>query len=211
VTEGLWIGGVVEGLAAHAAGLRRDDVLVQLDGRSITTWPSLDAVLAAYRVGDRIEAVFYRGAAQQCVRVEMSRRPSPPPEPPASTQAVADLRPAPDAWTAKQVLAHLIGVERDLQTWIAALIEEGSLIPAFHANEWTRLSALVATYPTLADLLAELKRSEAVTSTMLATLPPPVASRKYLLYPLALWLPGLPEHAREHLVELRQRLTRQDT
>jgi uncharacterized protein YndB with AHSA1/START domain len=235
VTEGLWIGGVLEGLAAHAAGLRRDDVLVELDGRPITTWPSLNPVLAAHRPGDRIEAVFYRGAAQQRVRVELARRPSPPPEPPASAQAMAeaaraahaaldmevdavfagvgdaaaDVRPAPEAWTAKQVVAHLIATERDLQSWITALIEEGSLLPAFHANEWTRLSALVATYPTLTELLAELKRSQAATVTMLATLPPAVASRKYLLYALALWLPGFPEHVREHLVELRQLLTRE--
>jgi hypothetical protein len=125
-------------------------------------------------------------------------------------EAAASLRAAPDAWTAKQIMAHLIAVERDLQTWITALIEDSNLTPSFHANEWTRLSALVATYPTLADLLAELKRSETATVTMLATIPPAVASRKYVLYTISLWLPGFPEHAREHLVELRKLLTRDE-
>jgi hypothetical protein len=233
VAEGLWIGSVSEGLAAHAAGLRRDDVLVELDGRPITTWPSIQPILLAHRPGDRIEVSFYRGAAKRHMTVELSRQPTPPPDPPASARAMAEaaraayaaldvdfdavfagveeasatLRPAPDAWTAKQIVAHLIAVERDVQTWITALIEDSSLTPSFHANEWTRLSALVATYPTLAELLAELKRSEAATVTMLATLPPAVASRKYLLYRLSLWLPGFPEHAREHLIELRHLLT----
>jgi uncharacterized protein YndB with AHSA1/START domain len=231
VAEGLWIGGVSEGLAAHAAGLQRDDVLVQLDGRPITTWPSIQPILWAYRPGDRIEASFYRGAMLHHVTVELSRPSSPPPDPPASAQAIAEAagaayaaldaeldavlagvgeaaaerRPASDAWSTKQIVAHLIAVERDLQTWITALIEDGNMTPLFHANEWTRLSALVAAYPTIADLLAELKRSEAATLTMLATLPSPAASRKYLLYSLSLWLPGFPEHAREHLVELRVR------
>jgi uncharacterized protein YndB with AHSA1/START domain len=233
VTEGLWIGGVSEGLAAHAAGLRRDDVLVQLDSRPITNWPSIQPVVWAHRPGDRIEASFYRGGTVQHVTVELSRQPSPPPDPPTGVQAVAETarasyaafdaelaavfagvreaaaekQPAPDAWTAKHVVAHLIAVERDVQTWITALIEDGNLTPSFHANEWTRLSALVATYTTIADLLAELKRSEAATVSMVATLPPTVASRKYVLYVLSLWLPSFPEHAREHLIELRQLLT----
>jgi uncharacterized protein YndB with AHSA1/START domain len=233
VTEGLWIGDVSEGLAAHAAGLRRDDVLVQLDGRTITTWPSMRPVLWAHRPGDRIEASFYRGGTLRHLTMELSRQPSPPPDPPTGVLAVAEAaraayaafdadldavfagveeaatekQPDPDAWTAKQIVAHLIAVERDVQTWITTLIEDSNLTPSFHANEWTRLTALVATYRTIADLLAELKRSEAATVTMLATLPPAVASRKYVLYVLSLWLPGLPEHAREHLIELRQLLT----
>ena len=65
-------------------------------------------------------------------------------------EAEADYHPAPDAWNAKQVLAHLIAVERDTHTWITKMIEGGDLSDQFHANDWTRLSALVAVYPTVA-------------------------------------------------------------
>ncbi len=225
-TEGLWIGGVMERMGAHAAGIRRDDVLVRLDGRPITIEQSLAPVLAAHQAGDRVEAIFYRGPQQHRVTVELSRRPLV--ELPASAQALAeatratyatldrdvdavfagvseaaaDYRPAPDAWNAKQVLAHLIAVERDVHVWITKLIEEGDLIDQFHANDWTRLSALVTAYPTIAELLAELKRSEAATATMIATLPPEVARRKYLLHHLARWIPSSADHTRDHLVEM---------
>jgi uncharacterized protein YndB with AHSA1/START domain len=230
VAAGVWIGGTMEGLGAHAAGLQRDDVLVQLDGQPITAWPSLGPVLAAHRPGDRVEAVFYRGPEQRRVTVELSPRPSSAVPESASVlaeatraeyatldpdvdalfagvaEAEADYRPAPDAWTAKQVLAHLIAVERDTHTWITKMIEGGDLSDQFHANDWTRLSALVAVYPTVAELLAELKRSEAATVTMIAHLPPEVARRKYLLRQLADWIPGSPAHVRDHLGELRDLL-----
>jgi hypothetical protein len=118
------------------------------------------------------------------------------------SEAAADYRPAPDAWNAKQVLAHLIAVERDVHVWITKLIEEGDLIDQFHANDWTRLSALVTTYSTILELVVELKRSEATTVTMIATLPPEVARRKYLLNHLAQWIASSPDHVRDHLVEI---------
>ena len=224
--EGLWIGGVMERMGAQAAGIRRDDVLVRLDGRPITTEQSLAPVLAAHQAGDRVEAIFYRGPQQHRVTVELSRRPLV--DLPASAQALAEAtrathatldrevdavfagvsdvaaeyRPAPDVWNAKQVVAHLIAVERDVHVWITKMIEGGDLTDQFHANDWTRLSALVTTYPTLSELLAELKRSEAVTATMLASLPSEVARRKYLLYHLAQWIPTSPDHVRDHLVEI---------
>ncbi len=226
VTEGLWIGGVLEGMGAHTAGIRRDVVLVRLDDRPITTPQSLAPVLAAHQAGDRLEAIFYRGPQQHRAAVELSRRPYV--DLPASAQALAeatratyaaldrevdavfdevsevdaDYRPAPDAWNAKQVLAHLIAVERDLQVWITKWIEGSDLADRFHANDWTRLSALVTTYPTIAELLTELRRSEAATTTMIATLPPEVARRKYLLHQLAQWIPSSADHVRDHLVEL---------
>jgi uncharacterized protein YndB with AHSA1/START domain len=226
VGEGLWIGGVMEGMGAHAAGIRRDDVLVRLDDRPITTPQSLAPVLAAHRAGDRVEAIVYRGPQQHRVMVELSRRPHD--ELPASAQALAaatratytmldrevdaafdgvseadaDWRPAPEAWNAKQVVAHLIAVERDREVWLTKWIEGGDLADRFHANDWTRLGALVVAYPTIAELLAELKRSEDATATMLATLPPEVARRKYLLHQLAQWIPVSAEHVRDHLVEV---------
>ncbi|HUS15172.1 MAG TPA: DinB family protein, partial [Chloroflexia bacterium] len=119
------------------------------------------------------------------------------------SEAAATHRPAPDAWNAREVLAHLIVVERDIQTWITKMIEGADLSDQFHANDLTRLSALAGTYPTVADLLTELRRSEAATVAMIANLPPEVAARKYLLQRLANWIPETPIHVREHLDELR--------
>ena len=150
VAEGLWIDGVLEGMGAHTAGIRHDDVLVRLDDRPITTPQSLAPVLAAHQAGDRVEAIFYRGPQQHRATVELSRRPYGDVDLPASAQALAeatratytaldrevdaafddvseadaDYHPAPDAWNAKQVLAHLIAVERDLQVWLTKWIEE---------------------------------------------------------------------------------------
>ena len=228
VAEGLWIDGVLEGMGAHTAGIRHDDVLVRLDDRPITTPQSLAPVLAAHQAGDRVEAIIYRGPQQHRATVELSRRTYVDVELPASAQALAeatraaytaldrevdaafddvseadaDYHPAPDAWNAKQVLAHLSAVERDLQVWLTKWIEGSDLADRFHANDWTRLSALVTTYPTIVELVAELRRSEAATATMIATLPPEVARRKYLLHQLAQWIPSSAEHVRDHLVEV---------
>ena len=146
-------------MAAHAAGLQRDDVLVQLDGQSITAWPSLSPVLAAHRPGDRVAAVFYRGPEQRRVTVELSPRPpiAPPewlppwlrrraPSTPRST--LKWMRCSPECRKPKPTTArsptpgmpskswpNLIAVERDTHTWITKMIEGGDLSDQFHVND----------------------------------------------------------------------------
>jgi uncharacterized protein YndB with AHSA1/START domain len=227
VTAGLWLGGVVAGLGAHAAGLQRDDVIVSLGERPVTGWPSFLAALQGYQAGDEVPVAFYRGAARHVVPLTLARRVVVPP--PASleelvalardvyavaeaeltaclsgvTEATADYRPTAAAWTIKEIVAHLIAIELDVQTWIAVIIEDGHGEWPFHANTTERMQALVQGYPTLAELTAALRRCMAVNLALLALLPPAAVRRRHRLGHLAGHLrEGLVDHNREHIAEI---------
>jgi uncharacterized protein YndB with AHSA1/START domain len=226
VTEGLRLDGVVENLGAHVAGLQRDDVIVALGGAPVAGLPSLYAALQEHQAGDVVPVTFYRGAEQRVVPVELSRRPLP--EPPASLEALltlarevyatadaelaaclagvgeatVDYRPAPEAWTVKEIVAHLIAIELDVQTWLAIIIEDGHAEWPFHANTTQRGRALVRAYPTLAELIELLRRS-VTTNLALMELLPPEPVRRYQLNHLAAHLrEGQVDHVREHIADI---------
>jgi hypothetical protein len=119
------------------------------------------------------------------------------------SDAIADYRRTPDDWTIKEILAHQIAVEYDFHTWLVGMIEDGPAEPLFHNNIPQRMRALVAAYPTLADLEQEIQRAEAVNIAMIATLPPEMIRRKHQVALLALYLPGAIEHGREHFPEIQ--------
>lgn len=230
VGAGFRLEGTIGGLGAQAAGLQRNDVVVSLDGQPICTWHDFGVALSSHQAGDRIPVVFYRGAQQQSVDVELSARPQPAVAPGVAElaaiirttfatvdreldaalagagEAEAEYRPAPTAWNVKEVLAHLIAVERDTHSWMLGLIDDTVPDNPFHANRPERVRPLVAVYGTLADLVAELKRSEAVTGTMVANLPAEAVARKHLYNQLATWLTSNADHTREHIEEIRRLL-----
>jgi uncharacterized protein YndB with AHSA1/START domain len=67
VAEGLRLTGLVEGLAAHNAGLRPNDVLVSLGDHPVRDYGSLGAALGLHQAHDRVPATFYRDGQQQTV------------------------------------------------------------------------------------------------------------------------------------------------
>ena len=178
VTQGLRLGGVVEGLGAQAAGLQADDVIVGMDGHEITTYPSLLNAMQAKRAGDKVEMVFYRGPEKKSVLMELSRRPIPeiPMNIPGLAEKIrqeyarmeaeldeffegvseqqASFKPAPDEWSAKEVLAHLIQSERFQQSFAAELVNGYERqADGFGGNLDAVIQAALSAYPTLAELL----------------------------------------------------------
>ena len=228
VAAGLWLGGVVAGLGAHAAGLQRDDVVVALGAHPVTGFPSLIAALQDHQAGDVVPVTFYRGAERRVVALQLSRRPLT--EAPASvaallalarevyattdaelaaclagvSEATADYRPAPEAWTIKEILAHLIIIELDVQTWLAVIIEDGHAEWPFHANTHQRVQALVRGFPTLAELIGALRRCVTVNLALMELLPPDPVRRRHQLGHLAAHLrEGLVDHDREHIADIK--------
>ena len=59
--QGMFITEVTEGSNAAVQGLTSGDILVTLDGKTVTTADELAAFLYDYQVGDTVEAVIYRG------------------------------------------------------------------------------------------------------------------------------------------------------
>jgi len=137
VHDGIRLDFLNEEMGAYQAGLRKDDVVVALDGKPISKdFGSLLNAIQGKKSGDKVEVAFYRGPNKKSILMELSKRPIPqiPSDPSGLAKAIrvkydeglaalhqafrdvsedeADWHPAPDQWSAKEVLAHLIQNER---------------------------------------------------------------------------------------------------
>jgi uncharacterized protein YndB with AHSA1/START domain len=234
VTEGVWLGGVVEGSAAQRAGLQRDDVLVGIGEYAITGFQSMADAIGAHKAGDRAQVTFYRGGEKRTATVQFtSRPPIPTPLPPAdllpgmrerqatlnaelaaciegATEQEAEYRPSADSWNAKEILAHLICVERDTHTWMALTIEDAPQPEdnnPWHTNGIERVRAVTAVYATLHALAEEFRRNQAETAELTAAFPQEIAStRKQVYVYLGGWLSTFYDHTHEHIEEIKSLL-----
>lgn len=57
---GLYVGGVRPGSGAEAAGIKVDDVIVAIDGNSVTNTAQIQEALALHRPGDHVKVTLYR-------------------------------------------------------------------------------------------------------------------------------------------------------
>jgi putative serine protease PepD len=67
---------VVDGTAASRAGLKSGDVIVKLDGKTITSQDDLSSVIDAHRPGDKISLTYVRNGSSHTVTVTLGKRPS---------------------------------------------------------------------------------------------------------------------------------------
>jgi hypothetical protein len=214
--------------------MRKDDVIVSMDGRPVPGWEEVGAVLQSRQAGDQIELIFYREGQRRSATVTLSGRPPLPQAPPsaaalaeAARAAYAELdgelaacldgvsdeaaghRPATGEWSAKESVAHLIACERDFQSWVAAMLLDLEVEDSLEnrPNVIPRLAALVAERGDVPALLAELRRSVAETLALLAALPDEFVGRKHQYRRVSYWATdALPEHAREHIAQMREAL-----
>ena len=228
VTHGVRIEGTVAGMGAEAAGLKKDDVLVNVGGEKVANWPNLVTALGKHRAGEKLPVSFYRGAEKHKETLELSKRPLP--ELPASAGELADAvrkiyaatdleletalagvsdeaasaRPGPDEWNVKEVLSHLVQGERDTHAWAAELVAgEERLYNGFSNNSQIRTQATAAALGSASELLQELKRHEAETVALVAALPDPFVNRKRTYWRMATSLVQTADHTREHLRQLQ--------
>ena len=227
VSEGIRLEGVVEGMGAQAAGMQKDDVVVSMAGVPTPDYFGLENALQHHRAGDQIEVVFYRGREKKTLTMELSRRPIP--EIPSSAKGLADalrkryaeleaeldkfftgvteeeasFKPAPDEWSLKENLAHLIQGERGTQSYITELVTgHERYADDFGDNVHAYVEATVATYPTLKSLIQELKRSDAETVEFIARLPAEFVARKGSYWRTAFNLLDSPFHFHEHIAQM---------
>jgi uncharacterized protein YndB with AHSA1/START domain len=228
VTAGVRLDSAREGMGAYNAGLKKDDVLVSLGGAALSDFDTLVASLRHKKGGDQVEVVFYRSAEKKTVTMELSKRPVPDvPFDNAElarrvralydallanldaiftgvSDAEASFRPAPDEWSAKDVLAHLIlGFQFSPSYYLSILqgLEFWSDTYGGNSNELTR--AVVTAFPTLPDLLTELRRLADLMVTFVASWPAELVRRKSGYFRVA-W-PMLEEqtHTQEHLAQIQ--------
>jgi hypothetical protein len=185
IREGMRLDDVVDGMGAKRSGLQKDDVIVEMAGHSITNdFNSLPTAIAGKKGGDKVEVVFYRGPEKKTVKMELSKRPMPkvPFDPvelarqareifePALkklescfdnyTDEQAMKRPAPNEWSALEIVAHLIHGERFNSIFLTSLIDGYELTSdGFGTNVTAQVEATVKTNPSIKVMLYMLRRT----------------------------------------------------
>jgi len=232
VKKGIRIDNPIEGMGAAAAGLQQNDVIIKMAGHEITDWTSLTNALSSNHAGDKIEVVFYRGPEKKTVTMELSQRPLP--EIPATVHALAEEirkkyanleatldqvlsgvseeqtshKPAPDEWSIKEIIAHLIHSERGWQQWISELAtSQEPVYDDFGGNLDARVQATVAAYPNNSEILGEFTRSRAETVALVAALPDQFMARKGSYWRVAYNLLETDFHFNTHLEQIQTALT----
>jgi hypothetical protein len=231
VKEGIRLDGLVPGMGAEAAGLQSDDVVVKMAGITITHYNNLTNAMQHQRAGDTVEVEFYRGPERKTVQMVLSRRPMP--EIPWSASGLAErvsqinagiahelreflegvtdeeasFKPAPEEWSIKENLAHLIHGERGYQIYTAELLTGHERhYDDYGDNVNAQIEATLAVYPTLNDLLEELKRSSAETVELFARIPDKFISRKGTYWRFAYGAVEEPHHFHSHIGQMRDAL-----
>jgi uncharacterized protein YndB with AHSA1/START domain len=227
VHHGVLLEGVLTGLSAESAGLQRGDVIANVDGQEITDATVLPNITRAHKAGDTLEVVYYRGATRHSARMELKPRPLQPEVDSLETFAaqiqayksevlrelddvVRDFteeetrfKPAPNAWSAQEVIAHLINTERDTQTMIASL-ENGNELEVFTGNMDARVRATVRRYPTMTALVAALKDTHAETVDLVRHLPEHFLLRKAHVVRVQQNAEFDPSHTRRHFTQMQR-------
>ncbi|MCA9927069.1 MAG: SRPBCC domain-containing protein [Anaerolineales bacterium] len=236
VSEGIRLDSLVDGMDAKTAGLQPNDVIVRIGNRTTADWASLNTALQMHRAGETVNVDYYRSGEKQTVAMKLSGRPIPKiPKTAVSlaetirkiydkneaelenfftevTDAEASYKPAPDAWSAKETLAHLIHGERGWHVWIDGVVggheawydDWGGNIPA-------RVAATVKAYPTTRVLLDELKHLNAETVALVANLPAEFMARKGSYWRLAYQLVNEPYHHQTHMTQMREAIEKART
>jgi len=228
VAEGVRVDRPIEGMGAERAGLKPNDVVVDMAEKAIRGFGDIGVALQGRRAGDVVAVAFYRGNTRHEVAMELSKRPLEtfPLDPGAIggkvresnaviskelreffnsvTEAEADFIPGPDQWSAKEALAHLIGSEQSNQTWIVDLINDSEPeAPENPTNVRARLRMFLRTTPTIPRLLDRLDQSFEETACLLEGAER-LESRKGVLWRLGQALLQLPfEHPRMHMEQMR--------
>jgi hypothetical protein len=191
----------------------------------------LQNALQGHRAGDQVEVIFFRGPEKHTVSMELSRRSLPTIKFDLQelvstvrqnnakvreqltqifegvTEEQASMRPEESEWSAREVLAHLIHVERDQQNNLAEMLSaEERWSDGYTGNLNAHIVATTAVYTTVAALLEQLYRTQAETEAFLQNLPENFVWRKSTFWRLAFGFASGPLHEETHYPQLEAAL-----
>jgi uncharacterized protein YndB with AHSA1/START domain len=231
VSEGIRLAEAAEGMGARAAGLTQDDVIVEFNGKSITSdIGSLTLALQGKKGGDQVKVVYYRGPEKVEALMTLSKRQVPdiPSDPKeladlarvkydqvlsaldsafaAVSEAEGDHNPAEGEWSAKQTLAHLIHTERNwLSNMDDLLTGYERNADDFGGNNPIHIRAIIISLGTIPELLNELKLLSTEVIAFLANIPPEFVAWKCNYINLGnTMLNGMFAHTLSHLEQIKQ-------
>ncbi|MGH2620717.1 MAG: SRPBCC domain-containing protein, partial [Anaerolineales bacterium] len=231
VTEGVRLADTVEGMGAAKAGLQSNDVIVELEGKPIRSWPDFSTILQHKRAGESLPLAFYRGSQRHEVVLQLSARPIPetPLDPAAfarnlrqlNTEVIGEIRAAfrgiseleaefapAGEWSSKQNLAHLIKEnEWDLHLIGQYLNDSEAQYADTWENRWEPLNAILGVSSTVPDLIDRLAKAKETTARLLEASAEPLRARKGVMWRLGMSMLHFPgDHEREHLEQIKRTL-----
>ncbi|HBT19887.1 MAG TPA: serine protease Do [Peptococcaceae bacterium] len=75
IPRGIFVGGVVPGSPADKAGIQPEDIIVEFDGKRITTFADLDEALSKHKVGDRVKIGIVRDGKRREFNLTLGEMP----------------------------------------------------------------------------------------------------------------------------------------
>lgn len=229
VKYGSRLEGVVDGMGAKKAGLQKDDVIVAIDDKEITASVSLTSLLSAKHAGDVVDVTYYRGPEKKTVKMALTGQSIP--AIPASgldlskqvepiyrqyEGEIAELlkgasedecafKPEPSAWSAKEVLAHLIHSELGWQNFADEIISGyQASYDGFGGNVQARIDATTTIFPTKDELYKQLIAHDAETLAMYTHIPDDFISHKGRFWKLVFFAHQNSYHLQNHLDQMRE-------
>ena len=224
---GITLTGTIEGYGAESAGLKKDDIIISLNKHDLKNYQDISDAIRNCKSGENVEVVYFRGMEKKVGKMTLSRRRFPEaPESAADwaesinkiTSKVAEnrealfvgisekdatARPDPEAWSAKETLAHLLYTERWLHLMISCAVD-GQRTPGF-TNQLDLIAATARVY-SLEDLLFELKKSEMVTVSTIKALPADFVADKRKFIGLVNGLEWYTQHSQDHFDQMEAAL-----
>ena len=231
VKSAIKINDVVEGLSADICGLQTGDILVKIAEYPITDWSSLTNAISQFKADDQVRIEYYRAGKLASCEVKLS--PQILPKCPESPKALADelkvnqtkvleqmmlhlrnitdeeasFKPEVNEWSIKEILAHLVHTEQELQNWVNQLIHsQQPLIDDEIGNHNAWVQATVSLYPSLHQLIELLRSNLEVTSAFISFLPEEIKQDKLLFWYLAYQIVQYPMHMRSHIEQIKKNL-----
>jgi len=226
-TRGIGVTGALEGSGAEACGLLRGDVVIELNGISLKQLDDFGPAMEGKRAGDAVSMTYYRDGDRVETSLTFSARPASPDVPDKAvdlarvieaqyagfavelddivadvTEEAASVRPGEDSWSIREILAHLVLFERCFQQWISMCVE-GEELREFAATVRTRVEALLARFPSVRELVAELLSCRAETVSLLGGLPEEFVARPEYVRMGQIMI-GEEIHSTLHLAQLRR-------
>ncbi|NLO89941.1 MAG: PDZ domain-containing protein [Clostridia bacterium] len=75
IPRGIYVGGVVPGSPAQKAGIQSGDIIIEFDGKRITTYAELDEALSKHKVGDKVKISVVRDGKRREFNLTLGEMP----------------------------------------------------------------------------------------------------------------------------------------
>jgi membrane-associated protease RseP (regulator of RpoE activity) len=218
-------------MGAAKAGLQSNDVIVELEGKPIRSWPDLGKILQQKRAGESLPLAFYRGSQRHEVVLQLTARPIPetPLDPKAFARRLREVNSevigkiweafrgvgeleaefAPTGeWSAKQNLAHLIKEEEENLHRISQYLNDSEAQYAdTWENRWEPLQAILGVSSSVGELIDRLAKAKETTAGLLEASEEPLLARKGVMWRLGMSMLHFPgDHEHEHLEQIKRTL-----